>query len=114
MHAAVALASFAEGLEADPYAALPLWTGDSHPCGDESNNLKVTIQSCSIADCIASCICFIIDCTGYAYCHSLSICAFCAWHAGMVFLLEAEISDSGLMATTAAKGKPLTCYHVSG
>eukprot|EP00775_Hariotina_reticulata_P010006 gene10006-10160_t len=40
MHAAVALASFAAGLEADPYAFFPLWIGDSHPCGDESNNFQ--------------------------------------------------------------------------
>lgn len=37
---AAALAKFAAGLAADPYGALPLWTGESHPCGDASNNNK--------------------------------------------------------------------------
>lgn len=37
---AKALAQFAAGLTADPYGVLPLWTGESHPCGDASNNNK--------------------------------------------------------------------------
>lgn len=37
---AVALAKFAAGLAADPCGALLLWTGESHPCGDASNNNK--------------------------------------------------------------------------
>lgn len=37
---AQALVKFAAGLTADPYGVLPLWTGESHPCGDDSNNNK--------------------------------------------------------------------------
>lgn len=37
---AQALAKFATALVADPHGVLPLWTGDSHPCGDASNNYK--------------------------------------------------------------------------
>lgn len=35
-----ALAEFAAGLAADPSGFLPLWTGDTHPCGDASNNFR--------------------------------------------------------------------------
>jgi hypothetical protein len=38
--AAKALADFAASLDADPTGVLPLWTGESHSCGDSSNNFR--------------------------------------------------------------------------